>query len=385
MYVKDTRKIQDKFASIAESLIEYNYLDEDVIFNIDNEIETSFDLDRFKELTKDYFAKAQEEKLDLTLERIKIIFEVKGVVNSVQDFEDEASFALTSDLIDLTKILKAEEFNQNPYISNINKIDYVDSSSHEFENLELEPVTLIKADVSVAPNGYRALPQLGFFEEKVFIPQLLNFKNNNFKQVSPKEINATQKHIDAAHGKVLNIGLGMGYFAYMASLKDDVEKVTIIEQDNDLIEFFKEHFLPHFSHREKIEIINSTYYDYLDKITDNQFDFCFIDIDEGTTNIEQYLPGFLLFKTICKKFKKMEVSFFLEAEFKILLTNVLIMVVYANYKKSVENYADLTELEIDEEDKTTFDFIDYVYKKVKIKDPSDFDYYINYKTLIKML
>ena len=171
----------------------------------------------------------------------------------------------------------------------------------------------------------------------------------------------------------------------MASLKDDVEKVTIIEQDNELIEFFKEHLLPHFSHRGKIEIINSTYYDYLKNITDNQFDYCFIDVDEGTTDLRRYLPGFLLFKTICKKFKKMEVSFFLEAEFKILLTNVLIMVVYANYKKSVENYADLTELEIDEEDKTTFDFIDYVYKKVKIKDPSDFDYYINYKTLIKML
>ena len=92
MYVKDTRKIQDKFASIAESLIEYNYLDEDVIFNIDNEIETSFDLDRFKELTKDYFAKAQEEKLDLTLERIVTTnYYVSNFVKKLPDLQSARS------------------------------------------------------------------------------------------------------------------------------------------------------------------------------------------------------------------------------------------------------------------------------------------------------
>ena len=384
MYVKDTRKIQDKIASITDRLIEYKGLASKITRNIERGLTSTFEFGPFQDTVKAIFEKTQELDTQYTLECVKINVVVTALVNSVQDFEDEASLKLNDDLLQLTQILKAEDFNQNPYILNF-KMGDVASVTHKFFKIEIEPITLLQAGAKVAPNGYRGLPQLGFFEEKVVIPYLKNLKNKTFKQVSPKEINATQKHIDAAHGKVLNIGLGMGYFAYMASLKDDVEKVTIIEQDNDLIEFFKEHFLPHFSHREKIEIINSTYYDYLDKITDNQFDFCFIDIDEGTTNIEQYLPGFLLFKTICKKFKKMEVSFFLEAEYKILLTDALVMVFYTNCKKTMEDYAQLPDLDLNKNDQTLFDFINFVYKKVKIKDPSDFDYYINYNTLIKML
>ena len=81
----------------------------------------------------------------------------------------------------------------------------------------------------------------------------------------------------------------------------------------------------------------------------------------------------------------MEVSIYLEDEFKFLTTDVLFNVVYSNCRKTMDNYGHLPDLEINENDKTAFDFIDYLYRKVKIKDPSDFDYYINYNTLIKML
>jgi len=250
MYVKDTRKIQDKFASITDRLIEYKGLASKITHNIERGLTSTFEFGPFQDTVKAIFEKTQELDTQYTLECVKINVVVTALVNSVQDFEDDASLKLNDDLLQLTQILKAEDFNQNPYILNF-KMGDVASVTHKFFKIEIEPITLLQAGAKVAPNGYRGLPQLGFFEEKVVIPYLKNLKNKTFKQVSPKEINATQKHIDAAHGKVLNIGLGMGYFAFMASLKDDVEKVTIIEQDNDLIEFFKEHFLPHFSHREK--------------------------------------------------------------------------------------------------------------------------------------
>ena len=388
MYIKDTRKIQDKILKIAFGFVEYNDLDTELLKNIGGGTNTTLEFNSFQAEALEFYHEMNgdddSEDSWYTLEKAKIETAIEALVKSLQDFDDDASVKLEYDLIKLTNILKADEFNQNPYISNI-KIEDITTSTHELVKFALPPLTLFPCDVSVASFGHRALPQIGFFEEKIEIPRLEKINSDNFKQVTPKEINATQKHIDAAHGKVLNIGLGMGYFAYMASLKDNVEKIIIVEQDNELIELFKEHIFSQFSHREKIEIINSTYYDYLKNITDNQFDFCFIDIDEGTTTLQPYLPGFLLFKTICKKFQKMEVSIYLEDEFKFLITDVLFNVVYSNCRKTMDNYGHLPDLEINENDKTAFDFIDYLYRKVKIKDPSDFDYYINYNTLIKML
>ena len=388
MYIKDTRKIQDKILKIAFGFVEYNDLDTELLKNIGGGTNTTLEFNSFQAEALEFYHEMNgdddSEDSWYSLEKAKIETAIEALVKSLQDFDDDASVKLEYDLIKLTNILKADEFNQNPYISNI-KIEDITTSTHELVKFALPPLTLFPCDVSVASFGHRALPQIGFFEEKIEIPRLEKINSDNFKQVTPKEINATQKHIDAAHGKVLNIGLGMGYFAYMASLKDNVEKIIIVEQDNELIELFKEHIFPQFSHREKIEIINSTYYDYLKNITDNQFDFCFIDIDEGTTTLQPYLPGFLLFKTICKKFQKMEVSIYLEDEFKFLITDVLFNVVYSNCRKTMDNYGHLPDLEINENDKTAFDFIDYLYRKVKIKDPSDFEYYINYNTLIKML
>ena len=388
IFVKDTRKIQDKILKIAFGFVEYYDLNTELLKNIGGGTNTTLEFNSFQaealEIYQEMNGDDDSEDSWYSLEKAKIETAIEALVKSLQDFDDDASVKLEYDLIKLTNILKADEFNQNPYISNI-KIEDITTSTHELVKFALPPLTLFPCDVSVASFGHRALPQIGFFEEKIEIPRLEKINSDNFKQVTPKEINATQKHIDAAHGKVLNIGLGMGYFAYMASLKDNVEKIIIVEQDNELIELFKEHIFPQFNHREKIEIINSTYYDYLKNITDNQFDFCFIDMDEGTTTLQPYLPGFLLFKTICKKFQKMEVSIYLEDEFKFLITDVLFNVVYSNCRKTMDNYGHLPDLEINENDKTAFDFIDYLYRKVKIKDPSDFDYYINYNTLIKML
>ena len=44
--------------------------------------------------------------------------------------------------------------------------------------------------------------------------------------------------IKNAHGKVLTTGLGLGYFSYMASLKEDVSEIVIIERDEKVIKLW---------------------------------------------------------------------------------------------------------------------------------------------------
>jgi predicted methyltransferase len=71
----------------------------------------------------------------------------------------------------------------------------------------------------------------------------------------PNETVTTKPAIDKAHGKVLTYGLGLGYFAFMASAKHEVDSVTIVERSADVIELFKTWLLPYFPNKDKIRIV----------------------------------------------------------------------------------------------------------------------------------
>ncbi len=62
----------------------------------------------------------------------------------------------------------------------------------------------------------------------------------------PHEIKTMEKAIEECEGEVLTYGLGMGYFAYRACLKEEVSHLTVIESDKDVISFFRNHLLPYF-------------------------------------------------------------------------------------------------------------------------------------------
>ncbi|MCX5775906.1 MAG: hypothetical protein NTV44_06130, partial [Firmicutes bacterium] len=100
--------------------------------------------------------------------------------------------------------------------------------------------------------------------------------------VTPNEIETMQPVIDHVQGKVITFGLGLGYFAYMASIKDDVESVTIIENNKDIISLFNKHILPQFAHKEKIKIISADAFEYAQKeMPKHDFDEAFVDLWHG--------------------------------------------------------------------------------------------------------
>jgi hypothetical protein len=57
MYVKDTRKIQDKFASITDRLIEYKGLASKITRNIERGLTSTFEFGPFKIQSKLYLKK----------------------------------------------------------------------------------------------------------------------------------------------------------------------------------------------------------------------------------------------------------------------------------------------------------------------------------------
>ena len=66
--------------------------------------------------------------------------------------------------------------------------------------------------------------------------------------ITPNEIETMKEAVDKASGNVLTFGLGLGYYAYMVSEKENVESVTIVDSNEDVIDLFKKYVLPQFKH-----------------------------------------------------------------------------------------------------------------------------------------
>jgi len=89
--------------------------------------------------------------------------------------------------------------------------------------------------------------------------------------INPMEINIRANALRNVDKNVLIVGLGLGYFPYMASQKKDVNKITIIEENEDVIRIFKENILPFFENKEKIAIVHDDVTNYKKYISGHNF------------------------------------------------------------------------------------------------------------------
>lgn len=171
--------------------------------------------------------------------------------------------------------LEVKDYIRNPYYENIpfnnKKID-----SWQIKKGKYKPYELFVFDDFKYENDL-VIPQVGYFNEPFYY--LAVYDNNRlWMSITPNEINTMKQPINKAKGNVLTFGLGLGYFAYMCSLKDDVKSVTIVEKDERVIKLFKEYILPYFVSIEKINIIKEDAYAYLSKMNDDMYDYVFVDI-----------------------------------------------------------------------------------------------------------
>jgi len=197
--------------------------------------------------------------------------------------------------------LSKTEFENNPYYKHIKfspaKLKEWEIKSDYYSRYEL----FVKDDFKYV--GERVIPNLGFFSQKFSYPAV--YQNGRlWMSVTPNEINTMKEPIQKASGDVLTFGLGLGYFAYMCSLKDDVSSVTIIERDSSVIELFNKYILPQFEHKEKIKIIKIDAFEYLENNDFYPFDFVFVDIYHDAGDGKEVYQKFIKYqeKAKCKHF-----------------------------------------------------------------------------------
>lgn len=136
----------------------------------------------------------------------------------------------------------------------------------------------------------REIPQIGYFAEDFHFPAI-HQDGVEWMSVKPNEVETMKAPIRAARGRVLTLGLGLGYYAFHAAQKPEVESVTVIERDAEAISLFREWILPQFPHGEKIHIVHADAFDYLEQQAPSQrFDTVFADLwHDPSDGLELYL------------------------------------------------------------------------------------------------
>lgn len=178
---------------------------------------------------------------------------------------------------------------QNPYYRNISipetafghwKLTYQSYAPYE---------AFIYRDI-LLDSELREIPRLGFFSTGFRFPSVME-NDHEWMSIKPSELETLQTSLDCIRGRVITFGLGLGYYAYMASLKPEVESITVIELSEEVIELFKKHILPQFSHPEKVKIICCDAFKYAaEELPGGHFDYAMVDLWHDTSDgLEPYL------------------------------------------------------------------------------------------------
>lgn len=206
-------------------------------------------------------------------------------------------------------------YRDNPYYQNIH------FKNKKINNWNLS-MTSYQAYEAFVCNDFcyledeRVIPQIGFFNKPFSYPAV--YENNRlWMSITPNEIETMKLPIAEAYGKVVTIGLGLGYYAYMVSLKEEVNEIIIVEQSKDVIKLFESEILPQFSHPEKIRIINKEAFVFLNDYHNlENVNYMFIDIWHDVSDGKML---YLKFKKYESQYPKISFRYWIEKTIKYYL------------------------------------------------------------------
>ncbi len=194
--------------------------------------------------------------------------------------------------LDDIKELNKEDYLNNEYYKNV-KINEINQNGYHLYYKKYLPYEFFIYD-DIKEDNFKEINKLGYFKEE-FNLLSIDKTDETWMLISPHEINTMKEYISKMRGNCLIYGLGLGYFPYMLSLKEDVSKITILEKDPNIIKIFNENIFPLFKNKEKIEIIETDAMKFNDNLKNNNihYDYHFIDLWH---NQKDALSFYLYFK-----------------------------------------------------------------------------------------
>ena len=230
------------------------------------------------------------------------------LINSIKSknpFPNESTeSALTWD----TNLLLNKTYDNNPYLKALKNVSF-SKDGWSLTNKTLKAYSLFPKEEEYMMGGnYLIRMNLGFFESDYIYPSI-SLYDNEWMSLNPYEIRTMEIPIQLAKGKVLTLGLGLGYFAYMAHLKEEVKEVHIVEMDLELIKIFNEYLLPLFPYKEKIHIHKADAFYFVNQIKDRDYDFIFADLWH---DVSDGLPAYIKLKQAFKGYSSTKIHYWIE-------------------------------------------------------------------------
>lgn len=232
-------------------------------------------LERFPELISEEMIKSLTADGDISeVEAVRAILEEAFAL----DYENKNDRRIIKEyLYPSVRIMDPKRYTENKYYKNI-KIKNVKEDNWELKELAYEPWRAVIANDMIIKDDFTEIPPLGFFPERFTYPAVLE-DGNEWMTLTPVDLDTCEVAIERSRGKVLTFGLGLGYYAYMASEKDCVTSVTVVERSPKVIKLFEKYILPQFPNKEKIKIVNEDAFLYAEEsLGKENFDFAFVDI-----------------------------------------------------------------------------------------------------------
>lgn len=322
----------------------------------------------------------QKEMPKYSVDRVMMLLMVESMLGPYLGQQPEVMGFFMNWIAAESKVFDVEEFNKNPYIQNI---AFTNQENGDYE-LRYHVMMPYELDIYNIPKRIKELyvdiPRVSCFPEEFKYPVIFQKSiKGTWMSVSPNEVFTMVSPIKNAKGKVLTLGCGMGYFAYMASLKEDVESVTIIELEQNVIDLFENCLLPQFENKEKITIIKADAIEYLRNMEDGEFDYCFADIWIGVDDIEPYFAV----KEIGRRLRKTKMEYWIEESFAILLSNYVWIEILSAFSKANNLEVPLLDEGIlTELDKRKTKYVQELLEDVEITKPEHIDYYMDPKNII---
>ncbi len=264
-----------------------------------------------------------------------------------------------------TKLLRIEDYLANPYLTKLKSLSF-SKNDWALTNKTIKAYTLFPYEEEYHyGSDYLLKMSLAFFDQDYIYPSI-SLYGNEWMSLNPYEIRTMETAILLAKGKVLTLGLGLGYFAYMAHLKEEVKEVHIVEMDKGLIDIFNEYLFPLFDHPEKIHIHKADAFRFIESINDKDFDFIFSDLWH---DVSDGLPMYIKLKQSLNRFKYTQCLYWIECALITYLRTLVIGVMRDEYYQNECEYNDTQSL------------IKNKFSKYRISDYYDLDSLLNIKGL----
>jgi hypothetical protein len=228
----------------------------------------------------------------------------------VLEIEEDEDYKFANEVCKINNIkqLDPNKYLNNPYYKNI-QVPETKIGKWNFQYDSYLPFEgFMYKDIDVDPNNFAEQSNLGFFS-KPFKYLTVAQNNNIWMCITPHEIETMEQSIAEANGNVAVFGLGLGYYPYMISRKENVKKIKIIERDINAINLFKQYILPQFENKDKIEIIHTDAFKYAKELNSTDINYAFVDLWH---NVDDGLPLYIQMKSIEKNLSNIKFSYWIE-------------------------------------------------------------------------